>query len=200
MNSLSLLEAPREVTPLVGDDAPLYEIIDGRRVEMPPMSYHAVKVASRLGFALQTFAQANRLGEAVIEALFRLPLPQDQNRNRRPDVAFVSFQRWPQNRPDEYEDNAWDVVPDLAVEVISPNDVVDDLMQKVVEYFQVGVRQVWTVHPRQRWVYIYDSLTQVRGLTGADELDGAPIFPGLRLRLADVFGPEPPPAPAAPPA
>jgi Uma2 family endonuclease len=198
MNSLSMLEAAQSAAPQGEADPPLYEVLDGRRVEMPPMSYHAVKVASRLMFALNVFARAHGLGEAVTEALFRLPLPQDRDRHRRQDVAFVSFARWPQDRPDDYADNAWDVVPDLAVEVVSPHDVVDDQTQKLVEYFQAGVRQVWVVHPRQRLVYVFDSLTQVRGLTGGDDLDGAPLFPGLRLRLADLFGPEPPAAAPVP--
>ena len=82
------------------------------------MSAYASRVASLIVRRVGNFAETKDLGVAVTETLFRLALPVD--RNRRPDVAFVSFERWPKDRPMVYRDNAWDVVPDLAVEVVSP--------------------------------------------------------------------------------
>ncbi len=73
------------------DDEPLYEIIDGEKVELPPMSILASQVASNLHVELGSFVRRNRLGMSLTETLIRLPLPVD--RNRRPDVAFVSSQR-----------------------------------------------------------------------------------------------------------
>ena len=72
-------------------DDTLYEIIDGLRVEMPPMSSYAAKIATRLATRLNVHAEREKLGEAIVESLFRLPLARDISRNRRPDVAFVSF-------------------------------------------------------------------------------------------------------------
>jgi Uma2 family endonuclease len=74
--------------------------------------------------------------------LFHLPLP--IGRNRRPDVAFVPYTRWRKNRPIPSV-NAWDVLPDVCVEEVSPNDLIDELMDKLVEYFRSGVRQVGVV-------------------------------------------------------
>ena len=73
---------------VLGDDGDHYEIIDGKRVELPPMSAFASIVASRIVVQINIFALANQRGEAVTETLFRLPLP--RSRNRRPDGAFVS--------------------------------------------------------------------------------------------------------------
>src|SRR5947209_16806821 len=148
-------------------DETLYEIIDGQRVELPPMSAYATSVATSLTVELGFFSRAHPVGRPFTEMLFRLPF--NGSRNRRPDVAFVTYERWPKNRPLPATDNAWDVVPDLAVEVISPNDLADELMQKLTEYFQAGVRLVWIVYPRQRLVYVYDSPTHVRGFTPVDE-------------------------------
>src|SRR5207249_957331 len=111
----------------------------------------------------------------------------DGSRNRRPDVAFVTYERWPMNRPIPLTDNAWDVVPDLAVEVSSRHDLAEELVQKLTEYFQAGVRLVWVIYPKQRLVYVYESPTQVRGLTQSDELDGGTVLPGFRLPLANLF-------------
>lgn len=169
-----------------GVDEPLYEVINGQRVEMPPMSAYASKIASRLVRWTGAFADPRGLGEVVSEVLFRLPLNPD--RNRRPDMAFVSVGRWPLNRPMPLRDNAWDVVPDLAAEVVSPSDLAEEIMQKLVEYFQAGARLVWVVYPEQQLVYVYEALTQVRGLTRQDELDGGSVLPGFRLPLAQLFG------------
>ena len=69
--------------PLVADE-PLYEVVDGRRVEVEPMGAHETWIASALMWFLQTFARPQRLGRAVVEVLFDLP---SIGRERRPDVA-----------------------------------------------------------------------------------------------------------------
>lgn len=166
-------------------DEPLYEIIDGQRVEIPHMSAFASILASRLLFELQSFAKTHALGQAVVETLFHLPVPVD--RNRRPDLAFVSFERWPMDRPEPLEDNAWDVVPDLAVEVVSPNDDAEQFQEKIDEYFQAGVRLVWVIYPKLRRCHVYDSHSLIRIVNVLDTLEGGDVLPGFRLPLADLF-------------
>jgi Uma2 family endonuclease len=179
------------IPPFGTDNEALYEIIDGQWKELPPMSAYAVWIANVLCGELYLFASTHPLGRPYTEMLFQLPL--NGSRNRRPDVAFVTFQRWPKDRPIPLTDNAWDVVPDLAVEVISPTDLAEEVMQKVVEYFRANVRLVWVIYPQQRLVLVFESLTQVRVLTQADELDGDPVLPGFRLPLVNLF----PEAPSA---
>jgi Uma2 family endonuclease len=183
---------PPTVVPLPPPDLgePLYEIIDGQRVEIPHMSTLAARIANRLMFLLELAGQQGDLGQAVTEVLFHLALPVD--RNRRPDVAFITFERWPKDRPSG-DENAWDVVPDLVVEVISPNDYAEELLGKIDEYFQSGVRVVWIVYPKQALVYVYESLTRVRGLTRADVLEGGVVLPSFRLPLDQLFPPAQPP-------
>ncbi len=91
-------------------DDELYEMVDGQRIEKPAMSVYAVLVASQLIRKLGRFADDQDSGETVSEMLFRLPLKEDAYRNRRPDVAYVSFDRWPSDRPKAIRDNAWDEV------------------------------------------------------------------------------------------
>ncbi len=59
----------------VRDDEPLFEIIDGRRVELPPMSAYASLIVCRLINFLADFARQKNLGQAVTEVLFHLALP-----------------------------------------------------------------------------------------------------------------------------
>jgi len=170
------------------DDA-LYEFVHGQRVEMPPMSVGAVMIASRIGSAINAFAKSNRLGEAFTELLIRLPLAEDGSRERRPDVSFFCYPHLPVNSPQDPDARAWDVIPDLAVEVTSPSDRAEAQREKVLEYFAAGVRSVWVVYPNLRLVDVYDTPATVTVYGPDDTLAGDPVLPGFQLPLADLFAP-----------
>ncbi len=80
-------------------------------------------------------------------------------------------------------DNAWDVVPNLAVEVVSPTDNVEGLEQKIAEYFRAGVQLIWVVHPTRSKVHVYQSPTQITVLSKNDVLDGGTVVPGFKLAI-----------------
>lgn len=173
-------------------DIDRYEIIDGTKVEMPPMSAKSTGLSSDLAYYLTSYGVERGVGKAYSEMLIKLALPVD--RNRRPDVVFVPFSRWAKGR-DLPSANAWAVLPDLCVEVVSPTDFADEQWEKVCEYFQAGVRLVWVVYPRQQHVHVYELLTASRVLGRGDTLDGGAVLPDFRLPLAELFPePEPPAA------
>jgi Uma2 family endonuclease len=178
-----------DAAPALDREEKLYEIVDGKRVKKPPMSVVACLTASRLLGKLGGFVAKNHLGEVVCEMLFRLPLPAD--RSRRPNVAFVSEERWPPKRRVDETAEAWDVVPDLAVEVISPSNTAVEIQGKLHEYFQAGVALVWIVYPRQQVVYVYTAATRVTILDRNGELDGGTVVPGFKLPVAALFEDEP---------
>ena len=120
-----------------------------------------------------------------METLVRLPLPAD--RNRRPDVIFVSAQAIAGAPAQPGSDNAWNILPELMVEVVSPHDVAEDVVERVNEYFAAGTKLVWIVYPTQRLVYVYQSPRQVRILGDADELDGGGVLPAFRVPVATLF-------------
>ncbi len=166
------------------DDRECFEIIDGLRVEIPPMSAEATVIAADLSHYLTAHGFSNELGRGVVEGLFHLPLPMD--RNRRPDVAFVPFSRWPKTKRIPTS-NAWDVLPDIVAEVISPSDRFEEVFDKIEEYFQSGIQLVWVIHPGLRRVYIFASPTEIRVLTRNDALNGGVVLPGFQLPLAQLF-------------
>jgi Uma2 family endonuclease len=179
-----------EKTPLaVGDGESLYEIVDGVRVELPPMSTLASWVANRIHVSLDNYGSSHQLGQGLMEMLIRLPLP--RQRNRRPDVMFVSFERWPADRLIPLTGNAWEIAPDLTVEVVSPTDLANEVMEKLMEYFEAGVRLVWIVYPHLERIYVYQSPNQVRVLTRSDVLDGGNVMPGFQVNVADWLPPIP---------
>ena len=191
MAATVLMEDPAilaEMQPVLRDEE-FYEVVNGERIGKPLMSAYAVQIGTRLTVEMGVFLYDKGLGEVFTEMLFRLPLGEDASRKRRPDVAYVSFARWPADRPMPARGDAWDVVPDLAVEVISPSNPAQESVQKIHEYFEAGVSLVWVVYPVDRQVYIYSSPTEIRVLTAAGTLDGGTVLPGFTLSLNRLFGP-----------
>jgi Uma2 family endonuclease len=187
INGIGLEPAALAAPPVATNDK-LYEIVNGQWMEKLPMSAYATRIAFLIARYLDSFAETHRLGRAGTEYLFLLDPA--RNLQRRPDAAFVSYERWPADRPLPHTD-PWPVVPELAVEVISKRNPAEEVLDKLEEYFQAGVQLVWVVYLRRQQVYVYESPTQVRILTASEELDGGKALPGLRLPLAAFFGTAP---------
>jgi len=81
---------------------------------------------------------------------------------------------------------AWEVVPNLAVEVVSSSDSAERVMTKVAEYFQVGVECVWVIWPSQEQIDVYESPTSVHILMRTDTLYGESVLPHFQLPVADL--------------
>ena len=159
-----------------------YEIVDGQVVERPEMSEDSVEIASILQGILGPFVRRQKLGRAIVEPRFKLK-PKQQ---RRPDLAFISAAKWPLGRRAPSQ-AAWDLVPDLAVEVISTNDRALKVIAKVREYFDAGVRAVWLIYPNVDVVHVYHAWDRVEVVTRAGTLDGGEVVPGFRLPLVELF-------------
>ena len=133
---------------------------------------------------LAPFVRANDLGKVVPEMLFCID-PRTKLQ-RRPDVAFVSTNRWPRRRPAP-QTAAWDLVPDLVIEVISPTDRAEDLLGKIREYFEAGTQVAWLVYPVLRVIHILEGFDTVRVVTESGAIDGGALLPGFRLPMSTLF-------------
>jgi Uma2 family endonuclease len=159
----------------------LYEVVKGEVTEIAPMGVYETWIASVL---IQSLVAERKWGRAVIETLF--DFTKLVGNKRRPDLAFVSYRRWPREKQVPRTE-AWDVVPDLAVEVVSPTNTADDVLTKIFEYFQVGVERVWVVYPTQRQIYVYSSPAELKIVSEKDELTEDELLPGFRLPLRTLF-------------
>jgi Uma2 family endonuclease len=164
----------------------LYEVVDGVILEKPTMGAYENSLASLLGLQLAQFLDPIRFGRAWVEMVFDFRPVFD--RQRRPDVAFISSERWPVDRPVP-QTAAWKIVPELAIEIVSPTNPAGEMDAKVEEYFFVGVSKVWVVYPKTRRIYVYDSPTSVRIVTRGETLADDALLPGFRLNLDEFFGP-----------
>lgn len=101
----AILEQPPRVEPEPNPEADaFFEIVDGQKVWSEPISLLSMILANQLLGHLKIFCKGKNLGIPVLEVMFRLNLPKD--RKRRPDIAFVSFEKWPANKPFAYRDEA----------------------------------------------------------------------------------------------
>jgi Uma2 family endonuclease len=117
--------------PLFNGDI-LYEVVDDEIRELPPMSARETQFATDLARLVGNHAWAAKLGKVQAEMLFLVD--KSRNRQMRPDVSYLSFDRWPKGRPVP-QTSAWEVVPDLAVEIVSPTDGANEVLGKVEDYF-----------------------------------------------------------------
>ena len=162
-----------------------FELIDGKKVWLPLRSIRASRLVVEIGFALHQFIDHHDLGEMIYFMLYRLPLPRDVC--RLPGVSFVSYHRWPKERPIDPRAESWEVAPDLAVDVLGPDDYAEEVFERVNDYLQAGVRLVWIVYPKNRSVQICESNKNMNIITSPDTLDGGTVLPGFSLPLATLF-------------
>ncbi len=164
-------------------DGDRYELVDGELVESV-MSEEANLIAAELLGLLREFVKPRRLGLVIPEQTYRC-FPDDPNRVRRPDVSFVLAEKRPRG---PRRRGHTPTPPDIAVEVVSPNDTVYDLGTKLADYASAGVPLVWVVNPLQRTVTVYTAGVPSPTLLGPeDELTGGDVLPGFACRVADLF-------------
>lgn len=156
-----------------------YEIVNGQPEEKEMPGARHGGVAARLIIRLGNYVESNNLGSLYSEASFII----GQN-ERIPDVAFVASDRIP---PEGEPATLWPMAPDLAIEVISPNDIYLKVMSKTDDYFAAGVKQVWLVDPELRIISVYRSLTDVTIFAEENELASEDLFPGFCCRLNEIF-------------
>jgi Uma2 family endonuclease len=147
------------------------------------MGARQISLAMRLAMFLCNFADPKKLGQVVNEALFSL---REGHTERKPDVAFISAERWPFDLEGP-QSNAWAVVPNLAVEVISPTNTYDEIRQKIEEYFLAGVEVVWVISTALKQIEVFDAARNYRLITINEVLNGEPVLSGFELPLQNLF-------------
>jgi Uma2 family endonuclease len=176
-------------------DGKRFELVGGHLVERS-MGLESSWVGGRLHARLDRFCEEHAVGWALPADDGYQCFPHDPGLVRRPDVSFIRLGRL----PGEVLPAGWGrIAPDLAVEVVSPNDSAGDLEEKLDDYLKAGVPLVWVVNLRSRTVMVYRRDGTVSRLRESDELSGEDIIPGFRCLVADIFPPRKQPSPATPP-
>ena len=160
-----------------------YELIQGELKTMAPASSEHGNLAMDFGTLLNVHVRAHKLGK-VYAAETGFKLTSDPDTVRAPDAAFIS-----QARLDEVGrvKGYWPGAPDLALEVISPNDLYTEVSEKVAEWLQAGSKMVVVVNPRTQQVLVHLSPTEVKVLGVEDTLGGGDVVPGWMLPIRELF-------------
>lgn len=165
------------------DDGMRHELVRGELHTMSPAGFEHGGVTVRFSVPLAQHVWAKRLGEVVGgDPGFKLTANPDTV--RAPDVAFVRRERLPAVGPVR---GYWPGAPDLAVEVISPNDLYTEVDEKVAGWLEHGTRLVFVVNPRRRTVAVHRSGQPVRILTEADVIEAEDVVPGWTLPVRELF-------------
>jgi Uma2 family endonuclease len=161
------------------NDGKKYELVRGALVEVcrptgPHGELQSVVSADFIGYL-----RKNKIGRCTTESGFRL----SPDTVRGPDVAFTSFERI-----EKFPTTGMiPAVPDLVVEIVSPEDTAGEIQDKVHQYLEAGTKIVWVFYIDAKAVHIFtpDGEPRVVGIDGV--LDGENVMPGFRLSLREVF-------------
>jgi Uma2 family endonuclease len=168
-----LLESP---------DRGRYELVHGHLVEVP-VGNLANRVAFQLMVRLGEHCNRTGQGEGFSSEQYYHCFGDDYHA-RKPDASVIRRERLP---ADWASGGSFPIPPDLAVEVISINDVAGNVEAKVEEYLDAGVRLVWVIYPETRTAMVYRADGSTTRLHAEHELSGENVLPGFQVKLADVL-------------
>lgn len=161
-----------------------FELVNGEIREMVPAGGEHGEIGGDFFGLIWTHNKKHHLGRVTAaETGYVLGIRPDGKPDvRAPNVGFVSIER----APKPFGSKFIPLVPDLAVEIVSPGDEAWEIEEKVLDYLRYGVRLVWVVYPASRTI-ISHTHDQVQRLAVDDLLDGGDVLPGFTIKVSDIF-------------
>ena len=158
------------------------ELVKGVVVHMSPTGYSHGRVESNVGAILSAFVRQHKVGEVLVGEV-GIYTARHPDTVRGADAAYISNERMARVQSPSY----LDVAPELTVEILSPDDRWGELMDKLTEYFAVGVQVVWVADPKTQSVYVYHAPNKVQHFSAEDTLPGGEVLPGFGVLVAELF-------------
>lgn len=183
--------AKQQVRPMTADElwelpekpGVRFELAEGELVEVPGAGGLHAQFVTTLLLLLHAFVVERKLGVVFGDGLGYV-LSRNPDVVRIPDVSFIAGARIREGGvPEGYIPFA----PDLAVEIVSPNDRAEDVHDKVREYQSAGAKLVWVLWPKRRSLTVHTADGRARDLGPDDALDGGEVLPGFSVRVVELF-------------
>jgi Uma2 family endonuclease len=176
MTAQELLELP--------SDGMRHELIKGELTTMTPSGSQHGETTAWIGRILATYIAENALGRSF-GAETGFVIERDLDTVRAPDFAFIAKGRIKSHMPEGFFPGA----PDLAVEVLSPNDRVMEVEDKIQQWLDADCRCVWVVNPVRRTITVHQKNAQPRVLRASDEVQSPEIIHGFCAKVSELFPP-----------
>ena len=162
-----------------------FELIEGELFEMPPPGYAHGRLAVIIANHILSFVQAQELGEVTVESGYHPP--DSRHTLLSPDVAFLSKAKAPHPFWGKYIP----VMPDLAIEILSPTDTLRQARRKAALYLRHGTQLVWIVLPAEKGVDVCRAADgprlNIEFVGQESSLSGEQVLPGFELKLELLF-------------
>lgn len=182
LNPPNLLLDPDDLERMSGAEG--YELINGVPVEKQ-MGAKSDEIALTLGARLRDYARGHKIGRVYGGTTgFKKCFPHAPKMMRKPDVSFVTEARLPNGDSPRGD---FSIAPDLAAEVVSPNDTYEEVAQKVWDYKQAAVKLIWVIDPATKTVLVRRLDGTVSELDDTGTLSGEDIVPGFSCPVAELF-------------
>ncbi|HVF56216.1 MAG TPA: Uma2 family endonuclease [Pyrinomonadaceae bacterium] len=159
------------------------ELVEGMIIRMSPAGIEHGMISVNIAFLLAQHVKANKLG-IVLAAETGYKLAGDPDTVLAPDASFIRQQEFERIGATK---KFWPGAPDLAVEVMSPDDTIRKTDEKARAWLAHGARMVWVVNPNRRTLSVYRPDADVLVLAEDDELGGGNVVPGFRCDLREIF-------------
>lgn len=164
-------------------DGKRFELVDGQLVEQE-MGILEGRVAVLIGGMISAFIESNQLGSAFGSELGYRCFPWEPNKIRKPDASFIAADRL---TAEMFTAGFAEIAPDLAIEVVSPNDPYREVETKVDEYLRAGVRLIWVLNPERQLVRVHRLDGTVSEVARGGMLSGEDVLPGFSTPVAPLF-------------
>lgn len=159
------------------------ELIRGELHETTSTGINHGRTVIKASVQLGNFIMPRQLG-TLVGSDTGIWLERDPDTVREPDIAYISAEKM---LLDADIPGYSEVVPDLVVEVRSPNNSLREIREKALMWLDFGVHLVWVAHPEARTVDVYGIGSSVLTLTEDDTLDGGEVLPGFSCSVRDIF-------------
>ncbi len=159
------------------------ELVNGEIVTVSGAGVLHGLIVETVMHLLRQIVRAGNLGLVLPDNTGYL-LRRDPDLVRIPDTSYVSWDRVP---PEGIPQGFLPGAPDLAVEVVSPNDPAQEIFTKVHEYLETGTRMVWILWPENRSVTLYGPDGSIRELGPDEVLEGGDVLPGFSTQVSTFF-------------
>jgi Uma2 family endonuclease len=142
------------------------------------------KYNSELNRLVGNWNAENELGEVLDSSGgFRMPIT---NSVKSPDVSFILHSRLDELKGKDKE-GFYKIAPDFVIELRSDSDKLQDVIDKMLEYIENGVKLGWLIDPQTENVHIYRLNGNHSTQSFDEKLSGEDVLSKFELNLRNIF-------------